>query len=537
MCSKDNSDVFYPAWFRFYAFTGAINTGAFDIERKTYKKRDEHTTVIFPELDRETLALTYEIIKDYVIDNKEINEQYRELINVAKQYSFHKLYSAVINYLEEKQKDTNINSYEGIWKKYNQGNTGKEAERLVNDIRNYRTGWCTAGIKTSQDQLQKGDFYVYYVINSNTNELIPKIAIRMENDMVAEVRGTDKNQNIYDSKLMEIAKEKYMMLPGGEKYEKAEKNVKKLMKIYEKQYVFDKKKETYVERIDKEELTREELIFLYDIEEKFVGFGYGSDERIKQLLKDRNVLTDLSIMKVNYFPRDLVLGEIKKLQPGLLPKVVAGEIIGDFYLDYLTELQPGLLPKKHEGINGILSLNGIKKLQFRLFTKKTKIKELYLNSLEELYPGYLSKDVIKVIKVLYLNSLKKLYPESLPEDVVNLYANSLEELYPGCLPKDRMEILDLNGLKKLYVESLPKRVSELYLNSLNVLNPGSLSQQIGDLYIMSVTQIMPGYLPKGFNCKRINANENIKRQLEKLMIESEEYYKQLEEERNLAKAM
>lgn len=54
--------------------------------------------------------------------------------------------------------------------------------------------------------------------------------------------------------------------------------------------------------------------------------------------------------------------------------MVAGEIIGDFYLDYLTELQPGLLPKKHEGINGILSLNGIKKLQFRLFTKKLKLK-------------------------------------------------------------------------------------------------------------------------------------------------------------------
>ena len=27
LCSKENSDVSYPAWFRFYTFTGATTTG------------------------------------------------------------------------------------------------------------------------------------------------------------------------------------------------------------------------------------------------------------------------------------------------------------------------------------------------------------------------------------------------------------------------------------------------------------------------------------------------------------------------------
>lgn len=300
----------------------------------------------------------YELIKDYVINNKEVNEQYKNLISIAKQYSFRKLYSAILNHLDEKRKDTNVGSYEGIWKKYNQDNTSKEAERLVDDIKNYRTGWCTAGIETAKKQLKDGDFYVYFIINQDTNELIPKIAIRMEHGEVAEVRGTDEDQNIYDPKLIDIAKEKYMALPGGNVYEKKEKNVKKLIEIYEKQYVFSKEKNMYVERVDKEELTREDLLFLYQIEETFIGFSYGRDKRIQQLLDGRNILIDLSIMKTDYFSRNLLLGNIRGLQPGLLPKVIDGEIQGDIYLNNLTELQPGLLPEKCEGINGLLVLNG-----------------------------------------------------------------------------------------------------------------------------------------------------------------------------------
>ena len=45
-------------------------------------------------------------------------------------------------------------------------------------------------------------------------------------------------------------------------------------------------------------------------------------------------------MKTDYFSRNLLLGNIRGLQPGLLPKVIDGEIQGDIYLNNLTELQP-----------------------------------------------------------------------------------------------------------------------------------------------------------------------------------------------------
>ena len=100
----------------------------------------------------------------------------------------------------------------------------------------------------------------------------------MEHGEVAEVRGTDEDQNIYDPKLIDIAKEKYMALPGGNVYEKKEKNVKKLIEIYEKQYVFSKEN-MYVERVDKEELTREIYYFYIKLKKLFIGFSYGRDKR------------------------------------------------------------------------------------------------------------------------------------------------------------------------------------------------------------------------------------------------------------------
>ena len=45
-------------------------------------------------------------------------------------------------------------------------------------------------------QLQGGDFYVYYSINENREPVIPRVAIRMEGDHIAEVRGIAHDQNV-----------------------------------------------------------------------------------------------------------------------------------------------------------------------------------------------------------------------------------------------------------------------------------------------------------------------------------------------------
>ena len=72
--------------------------------------------------------------------------------------------------------------------------------RLYNDLQGYNTGWCTAGSKNiARDQIcgvssyDGGDFYVYYTKNKNGDYKIPRIAIRMENDCIGEIRGIEIN--------------------------------------------------------------------------------------------------------------------------------------------------------------------------------------------------------------------------------------------------------------------------------------------------------------------------------------------------------
>lgn len=51
-------------------------------------------------------------------------------------------------------------------------------------------------ICTAQTQLQGGDFYVYYSKNTDGADVIPRVAIRMEEDKIAEVRGIAPKQNV-----------------------------------------------------------------------------------------------------------------------------------------------------------------------------------------------------------------------------------------------------------------------------------------------------------------------------------------------------
>lgn len=54
---------------------------------------------------------------------------------------------------------------------------------------------------------------------------------------------------------------------------------------------------TEIEQKTKEnkELTKDDLIFLYEIDHQIQGFGYNKDPRIKEIRDKRNIKNDLSI--------------------------------------------------------------------------------------------------------------------------------------------------------------------------------------------------------------------------------------------------
>lgn len=184
--SKDTD--MYPTWFKYYVFQGMLKLGFFDKEKNSYTKRTESTVKPFIELNREALSLIYselvKVLNKESIDDKKLNE----LINNG---SFSKLYSYAILKLDS-VKDDGFKSDDGIWKKYNKGSN---PEILFNDINGKGTGWCTAGgIKTASNHINGGDFHVYYTKDREGNYTKPRIAIRMEDDQIAEIRGINKKR-------------------------------------------------------------------------------------------------------------------------------------------------------------------------------------------------------------------------------------------------------------------------------------------------------------------------------------------------------
>ena len=269
LCSDD---ALYPMWFKNYAFQGMIRLGKYDKENKLFKKRSSTTTEPFIDLNREVLAKVYDTLSKE-IGEKELTEKETKALENGE--SFSKMY---IHYLTKQEKYSSDEVTDGVWIKYDQGS---DSTKLCDSLQGKNTGWCTAGYETAKNQLSDGDFYVYYTKDENGKYKNPRIAIRMiEHSKIGEVRGIGQNQNL-ESNMTDIADKKLDEFPNKEKYKKKVHDMKLLTEI-------DKKNS------DGEELTKDELSFLYEANGKIDGFGYASDPRIKEIQKSRNPKEDLS---------------------------------------------------------------------------------------------------------------------------------------------------------------------------------------------------------------------------------------------------
>ena len=293
----------YPTWFRYYAFRNILDLGDFDKDKKEFTKRSKGSTRLFPEIDRGALAYVQQMIEasknpemlDKLIKaqttaaNQDIPEE--QIITKAKAKEFAKLNFAK-QYAEGMAQAGEITpemreETRGKWVKY-QKDTDPTA--LWASLQNKGTAWCTKGFATAETQLKGGDFYVYYTLDRQGKPTIPRIAIRMQEDpsagsgqVIGEVRGVaDGDQNL-EGNMAEIAEEKMKALPGAEKYKKASSDMKMLTAIEKK-----------VNR--GEQLIKDDLVFLYEIENTIDGFGYQRDSRIEEIRKGRNAREDAPIV-------------------------------------------------------------------------------------------------------------------------------------------------------------------------------------------------------------------------------------------------
>lgn len=281
-----SKDAPYPMWFKYYVLASVARMSLYDKEKHEFRKRDKTTTAIFPDINREALAYVYDSLVKVHITQEWFDEENWQ--NLLKKSKFAPLYAYAIEKVtpathEEKK------ILEGGWVKYSQGSDYKP---LCASLQGHGTGWCTAGEETAKSQLARGDFYVYYTKDSDGKNAVPRIAIRMENRNVAEVRGIDPHQEL-EFDLIDVAKEKYLQLPGGGKFEKKSCDMKRLTEIENKIN-------------DGKELSVDELSFLWEVDSRVEGFGFSSDPRIRELRSRRDKTADfVAIYKCK--PKELAL--------------------------------------------------------------------------------------------------------------------------------------------------------------------------------------------------------------------------------------
>jgi hypothetical protein len=287
----------YPVWFRYYAFRNILNLGEYDKDKQEFPKRSRGTFKLFPDVDRGALAYVEQMMEaaqDETILNRirtsqqaQGNTPEHELLTEEKAKAFAAMTFAK-QYAEGIQQNGEITpelraETRGQWVRYQQGT---DPTALWLSLQNKGTAWCTKGYPTAETQLKGGDFYVYYTLDATGKPSIPRIAIRMEGETaIAEnPRGVFDAQQNLEPNMVDILEDKLKEFgPASETFKKKSHDMRLLTEI--------EKKTTA-----NEALTKDELVFLYEINESIEGFGYEKDPRVEELRSKRNPKEDAPIV-------------------------------------------------------------------------------------------------------------------------------------------------------------------------------------------------------------------------------------------------
>jgi hypothetical protein len=327
-----SSDATYPDWAKYWAFRSMLDMGKLlkeededGGERVRFQKRTKDTVAAFPPMNPRALAETISQIKKRIaekakpkeeqtpVENKSVklsDQEFRKLLSTE---DFSKIYAQFLVEMPEYSTE-GLQEIRGEWIKYEQGSDGAP---LVQSLEGHPLEWCTANLDTANTQLQGGDFYIYYSVDASGKPLIPRAAIRMQENHIAEVRGIAPDQNVdpyiapvIEAKMKEFGAE-------GDAYKKKSADMEQVTELEDKTR----------RRIN---FTKDDLMFIYEINAPIEGFGYQRDPRVEELRAARNPEEDMPI--VFECTKDQIarnVGEIKKdtkayfgsLVPGIFDRI------------------------------------------------------------------------------------------------------------------------------------------------------------------------------------------------------------------------
>ena len=271
-----------PPWLRYILLEELLEIGIYNPIKDSFSQRTHETVGAYPQFNGEAFSRVYTSLKSYYEGDYNFEEpNLLELIKKDERRAFANIYAQRFNELNKLAVKFNPKETEGEWIKYERGNKN-HAQDLFDSLQNQNTGWCTANAcSMATTQVDGGDFYVYYSKDINGEFTAPRIAIRMKDKRIFEVRGRFNDQHldsemiktsILEDKLKEFGYE-------GERYKQKSQDMKLLTKI-----------EAKVKSGD--EPSSDELKFLYEIERKIQSFGYGKDPRIDEIISKRGQLVE-----------------------------------------------------------------------------------------------------------------------------------------------------------------------------------------------------------------------------------------------------
>jgi len=469
LVSKDTS--MYPMWLKYWIFTGMTKLSKYDTQTGKFGNRDKGTVAPFVELNREALGLIADYVLKY-LDKKSLNEiQDPELAKLLPNLNFGKLYGHILLKLGV-GKEGAFKTNQGQWVVYKQGT---DHIPLVKSLEGRNTGWCTAGESTAKSQLDNGDFHVYYSFDDKGQPIIPRVAIRMEGDNIAEVRGVAASQNL-DLQINQSTVVTTKMKEFGskaEKFQKQDRDMKLLTQIEAKQNA-------------KAQLNKEDLKFLWELNETIDGFGYQNDPRIEKIRSQRDRKSDIIFVFDNRYSRDQIT---TTRQEFLAAKGNSKIHLGDLMLDDIITVKGLKLP---ETLSGSLFLGRLTTAQGLKFP--------------EILNGSLNLRSLTTAQGLKL-------PETLNGDLDLAGLRTAQDLN---LPKTLNGYLDLAGLRTAQDLNLPKTLNgSLNLGSLTTAQGLKLPETLnGDINLGSLTTAQglkfPEILRGSLNLRRLTTAQGLK---------------------------
>lgn len=292
-------DAKYPTWLEYWAFRNILVMGRYDKEKKKFTERSKTGKSVspFPDLNREALGFVFDAMEksktgqdinypyDVQSDDKNRFQEY------LRKGNFPKLYAWAIEIINPISKKL-MQRTEGEWRKFPKGS---DYIPLAESLANYGTGWCIRGEATAKRYLAENDLEIFYSLDEENKPKVPRVVIVTQADgRISEVRGVAEQENL-DQYVGDVVQKKLAELPDGKKFEKRLTDMRILTAI-------DKKVKAG------QQLNREDLVFLYEIDSPIEGFGYQRDPRIQEIRRQRNPKEDAPIV-FECTPEEIAWGE------------------------------------------------------------------------------------------------------------------------------------------------------------------------------------------------------------------------------------